>query len=146
MLGCRHSNSVTEEGGRNTGHTWTQDGQRRQAVSLARLHRLSTCPPGSSAGISYLPGHVCALLGAKRRGRKYLRGRGCYTERRCHFLAPSCLDRQQTKQVPQVLSVHLHATSVLREDRPLTGSTWLGNGSQAGSRCASRCAQRSHRS
>jgi hypothetical protein len=68
MLDSRHSNSVAEEGGRNTGHTWTQDGQRRQAVSLARLHRLSTCPPGRSAGISYRPGHVCALLGAQRRG------------------------------------------------------------------------------
>jgi hypothetical protein len=31
MLGRRYSNSVAEEGGRNTGRTWTQDGQRRQA-------------------------------------------------------------------------------------------------------------------
>lgn len=68
MLGRRPSNSVAEEGGRKTGRTWTEAGQRRQAVSLARLHRLSTCPPGRSAGISYRPGHVCALLGAQRRG------------------------------------------------------------------------------
>ena len=33
MLGRRHSNSVTEEGGRNTGRTWTEGGRRRQNES-----------------------------------------------------------------------------------------------------------------
>jgi hypothetical protein len=46
MLGRRHSNSVAEEGGRNTGRTWAQDGQRRQAEPLARLFSLYACPPG----------------------------------------------------------------------------------------------------
>jgi hypothetical protein len=46
MLGHRYRKSVAEEGGRNTGSTWTQDGQRRQAEPLARLFRLYACPPG----------------------------------------------------------------------------------------------------
>ena len=29
MLGCLHRNSVTQEGGRNTGRTWSEDGKRR---------------------------------------------------------------------------------------------------------------------
>lgn len=33
MLGRRHRNSVAEEGGRNTGRTWTEDGKRRQYYS-----------------------------------------------------------------------------------------------------------------
>jgi hypothetical protein len=40
MLGHRHSNSVAEEGGRNTGRTWTEDGQRPQAGPFLGLHRL----------------------------------------------------------------------------------------------------------
>jgi hypothetical protein len=31
MLGHTYKESVAEEGGRNTGRTWTEDGQRRQA-------------------------------------------------------------------------------------------------------------------
>jgi hypothetical protein len=34
MLSRRHSNSVAEEGGRNTGRTWTRDGKRRQVEAL----------------------------------------------------------------------------------------------------------------
>jgi hypothetical protein len=68
MLGHRYRKSIAEEGGRNTGRTWTEDGQRRQAELLARLHRLSTCPSGRSAGVSYRPGHLWALLGAQKRG------------------------------------------------------------------------------
>ncbi len=34
MLGRRHRNSVTEEGGMNTGRTWTEDGKRRQLLQL----------------------------------------------------------------------------------------------------------------
>jgi hypothetical protein len=34
MLGRRHRNSVTEEGRRNTGRTWTEDGKRRQSFQL----------------------------------------------------------------------------------------------------------------
>ncbi len=34
MLGRRHRNSVTEEGGMNTGCTWTEDGKRRQSLQL----------------------------------------------------------------------------------------------------------------
>jgi hypothetical protein len=49
MSGRRYRNSVTEEGGRNTGRTWTQDGQRRQAGHFVGLPRLSTCPQGRSA-------------------------------------------------------------------------------------------------
>jgi hypothetical protein len=37
MLGRRYRNSVTEEGGRNTGRTWTQDGKRRQNESDTSL-------------------------------------------------------------------------------------------------------------
>src|SRR5438876_1213933 len=32
MLGRRHRNSVAEEGGRNMGRTWTEDGKRRQPL------------------------------------------------------------------------------------------------------------------
>ncbi len=90
MLGHSYRKSVAEEGGRNTGRTWTEDGQRRQAELLARLHRLYTCPPGRGAEVFYRPGHLFALLEEKRGGGcKYLRGRGCSMERRCHVLTPS---------------------------------------------------------
>ena len=53
MSGRRYRNSVTEEGGRNTGRTWTQDGQRRQAEPSVGLHRLYSCPPGRSPVVSH---------------------------------------------------------------------------------------------
>ena len=66
----RHSNSVVEEGGRNTSCIWSEDGQRRQAEPLARLRRPSAYPAGRSAGVSYLPGHlsVPVNLGSRCRG------------------------------------------------------------------------------
>ena len=66
MPGRRHSNSVAEEDGMNTGSIWSEDGKRRQAEPLARLHRPSTYPAGRSAGVSYHPEHlsVSVNLGA----------------------------------------------------------------------------------
>jgi hypothetical protein len=40
-----------------------------------------------------------------------------------------CLGRQRPENVRRVLQVHLHTTSVSREGRPITASTWLANGS-----------------
>jgi hypothetical protein len=53
MSGRRYRNSVTEEGGRSTGRTWTQDGQRRQAEPFVGLHRLNSCPPGRIPVVSH---------------------------------------------------------------------------------------------
>ena len=53
MLGRRHSNSVAEEGGRNTGRTWTEDGKKQQAGLLVGLLRLYARPPGRSAVVSH---------------------------------------------------------------------------------------------
>ena len=67
MLGRRHSNSVAEEGGRSTGRTRTEDGQRRQVEPLACLHRIYSCSPERSAVVSYRPEHLRNLIGAQRR-------------------------------------------------------------------------------
>ena|SRR3989442_8072162 len=53
MLGRRYRKSIVEEGGMNTGRTWTEDGQRRQAGPFVGLHRLFTCPPGRSGVVSH---------------------------------------------------------------------------------------------
>ncbi len=41
MLGRRHRNSVTEEGGMNTGRTWTEDG-KKAAITPVALYKLSS--------------------------------------------------------------------------------------------------------
>jgi len=64
--------SVAEEGGRNTGQTWTEDGQRRQAGPFVGLHRLSTYPPGRSAVVSHLR-DICVPCSEYRAGMVVLR-------------------------------------------------------------------------
>ncbi len=54
--------------------------------------------------------------------------------------------RPIAEAVSQGLQVYLRTTSVSRQGRRLTGSTWLANGSQAGKCCASRRTQRYYRS
>jgi len=68
MLGRRYRKSVAEEGGRNTGRTWSEDGQRRQAGTFAGLHRLYACNPLRSGAVSHRPEHLGALLRAESWG------------------------------------------------------------------------------
>ena len=54
--------------------------------------------------------------------------------------------RPIAEAVSQGLQVYLRTTSVSRQGRRLTGSTWLANGSQAGKCCTSRSTQLYYRS
>src|SRR2546421_834321 len=67
MLGHTYRESVAEEDGRNTGRTWTEDGQRRRAGPFVGLHRLYACTPVRSCASSPRREQLGALLRAQRR-------------------------------------------------------------------------------
>lgn len=56
----RHSTSIAEAGGTNTGSIWIVDGKRRQAGSIVGLRRLYTRTPSESGLVSHrLEQHLC---------------------------------------------------------------------------------------
>ena len=119
------------------GRSRPRPGQPCSSVSSRESHcdRL----PVITVCLTRRSGVCCVPLGAAKWVRvstDHLRGQdtSCSVSR----------SRQRTKQAHRVLQVHLHKTSVSQEVRLITGNTWLGNGSQAGSRCASQRTQLSH--